>query len=196
VAPEYTIATGDKSFLPGLRRLTLEVANGQSPVGSWGHRFVGEDGRLRGYGMMNSTGIPLTIAMFLAREAGVKDAIVSEAIEKSAKLVRFYVNKGAIPYGDHTPWTSSHEDNGKCGMAAVLFTLLGEKENANYYSRMSLASHGSERDGGHTGNFFNILWSLVNQMVASSTKVRQPSKKIATRTGTAQEPTFSATLYL
>ena len=24
---------------------------------------------------------------------------------------------------------------------------------------MSLAAHGPERDGGHTGNFFNILWA-------------------------------------
>ncbi len=25
---------------------------------------------------------------------------------------------------------------------------------------MSLASHGSERDTGHTGNFFNLLWAM------------------------------------
>ena len=31
----------------------------------------------------------------------------------------------AIPYGDHHPWIETHEDNGKCGMTAVLFNLLG-----------------------------------------------------------------------
>ncbi|MBC8373107.1 MAG: HEAT repeat domain-containing protein, partial [Planctomycetes bacterium] len=29
-----------------------------------------------------------------------------------------------------------------------------------FFSRMSVASHGAERDAGHTGNFFNITWSL------------------------------------
>ena len=47
----------------------------------------------------------------------------------------------------------THEDNGKCGMAAVLFNLLGEAKGAEFFSRMSLASHGAERDCGHTGNF-------------------------------------------
>ena len=74
--------------------------------------------------------------------------------------MRFYVGKGAVPYGDHHPWIQTHEDNGKCGMASVLFNLLGEAEGAEFFSRMSVASHGAERDTGHTGNFFNILWSL------------------------------------
>ncbi|MFP4058487.1 MAG: DUF6288 domain-containing protein, partial [Candidatus Brocadiia bacterium] len=157
---EYVIATGDDAVMPGLRRLALEAANGQSIVGSWGHRFAGPDGRLMGYGMMNSPGLPLTISLVLAREAGVDDPEVEEAIEKSARLIRFYVGKGAVPYGDHHPWTQTHEDNGKCGMAAVLFNLLGEGEGAEFFSRMSVASHGPERDTGHTGNFFNILWAM------------------------------------
>jgi hypothetical protein len=45
-------------------------------------------------------------------------------------------------------------------MAAVMFGLLNEMEGAEFFSRLSLASHGAERDCGHTGNFFNILWSL------------------------------------
>ena len=110
--------------------------------------------------MMNSPGLPLTISLILAREAGVDDPKVGEAIEKSTRLIRFYVGKGAVPYGDHHPWIQTHEDNGKCGMAAVMFNLLGETEGAEFFSRMSVASHGAERDTGHTGNFFNILWSL------------------------------------
>jgi len=157
---EYVIATGDQSVMPGLRRLALEAAKGQSIVGSWGHRFAGTDGRLVGYGMMNSPGVPLTISLILAQKAGVKDAKVALAIERSARLIRFYVGKGAVPYGDHHPWTQTHEDNGKCGMAAVMFSHLGEARAAEYFSRMSTASHGAERDTGHTGNFFNILWSI------------------------------------
>lgn len=157
---EYVMATGDKSVLPGLRRLALETANGQSLVGSWGHSFVGEDGRLGGYGMMNSPGIPLTIGLVLAREAGVNDTKIDVAIERSTKLLRFYIGKGSIPYGDHAPWTQAHDDNGKNGMATVLFDALGERGGAEYFSRMSVASHSSERDTGHTGNFFNITWAM------------------------------------
>ncbi|NQU26346.1 MAG: acetylesterase, partial [Candidatus Nealsonbacteria bacterium] len=157
---EYAMASGDDSVMPGLRRLALEAANGQSVVGSWGHRFAGSDGRLVGYGMMNAPGLPLTISLVLARAAGVKDPAVARAIERSARLLRFYVGKGAVPYGDHHPWTQTHEDNGKCGMASVMFNLLGEPAAAEFFSRMSTASHGAERDTGHTGNFFNILWSL------------------------------------
>ncbi len=157
---EYTMATGDNSVMPGLRRLALEAANGQSIVGSWGHKFAGPDGRLLGYGMMNAPGVPLTTSLVMARAAGVKDPEVGRAIERSAKLLRFYIGKGAIPYGDHDPWIQTHEDNGKCGMAAVLFNLLDEPKGAEFFSRMSLASHGAERDTGHTGNFWNILWSM------------------------------------
>ena len=157
---EYKLATGDESVIPGLRRLALESARGQSSVGSWGHGFALPDGRLGGYGMMNSPGVPLTISLVLSREAGVKDPVVDLAIERSARLLRFYIGKGAIPYGDHHPWIETHEDNGKCGMAAVLFNLLGETNGAEFFSRMSVASHGAERDCGHTGNFFNILWAM------------------------------------
>ena len=157
---EYKIATGDDSVMPGLTRLALEAANGQSAVGSWGHGFARPDGRLGGYGMMNSPGVPLTISLVMAREAGVKDPALDLAIERSARLLRFYIGKGAIPYGDHHPWIENHEDNGKCGMAALLFNLLGESKGAEFFSRMSVASHGPERDTGHTGNFFNILWAM------------------------------------
>ncbi len=70
---EYKLATGDDSVLPGLRRLALETAAGQSAVGSWGHGFARPDGRLGGYGMMNATGLPLTIGLVLARAAVVEE---------------------------------------------------------------------------------------------------------------------------
>lgn len=157
---EYVLATDDRKVLPGLRRLALAAAEGQSDVGSWGHGFARPDGRLRGYGMMNSPGVPLTIALVLAQKAGVADAVVGTAIARSAKLLRFYVGKGAIPYGDHHPWIETHDDNGKCGMGALLFQLLEEREPAEFFARMSLASHGAERDTGHTGNYFNVLWAV------------------------------------
>ena len=165
---EYVMATDDQSVMPGLKRLALESAQGQSAVGSWGHGFAKPDGRLRGYGMMNSPGLPLTIGLVMARAAGVKEPAVDLAIERSARLLRFYIGKGAIPYGDHHPWIENHDDNGKCGMAAVLFNLLGEPAGAEFFSRMSVASHGPERDTGHTGNFFNMLWPMPGVALSGS----------------------------
>jgi hypothetical protein len=157
---EYVLATGDRTFMPDLERITMEIVRGQSPVGSWGHRFAQENGRLSGYGMMNAPGLPLTVSLVLARKAGVENPELDEAIEKSARLIRFYVGKGSVPYGDHNPWIETHDDNGKNGVAAVLFNLLEDAEAAEYFSRMSVASHGNERDNGHTGNYFNMLWAM------------------------------------
>ncbi|MGB1129373.1 MAG: DUF6288 domain-containing protein [Haloferula sp.] len=157
---EYQLATGDGTFMPGLKRLAMEAAEGQSMVGSWGHKFAGPDDRLVGYGMMNAPGLPLTTSLVIARAAGVKDPAIDLAIERSAKLLRFYKGKGSIPYGDHAPWTQTHDDNGKNGMASVLFSLMDEPKTATFFARMSLASHGAERDTGHTGNFWNMTWAL------------------------------------
>ena len=155
---EYVIATGDQSVMPGLKRLALESARGQSAVGTWGHKFAMPNGNLSGYGCMNQPGLSLTIGMMLAHESGVKEPDVDKAIVKAAKFVRWYVDKGAVPYGDHQPFPA-HEDNGKCSSAAVLYDLLGDREAAFFFGRMSTAAY-SERERGHTGNFFNVLWAL------------------------------------
>lgn len=156
---EYSLATKDAAVMPGLRRLALDVARGQSGVGTWGHSFARpSDGILEGYGCMNQPGIVLTLAMAVAREAGVKDPDLDRAISRGARFLRWYTNKGAIPYGDHDPWPW-HEDNGKCSSAAVLFDLLGDREAATFFSRMGTAAY-AERESGHTGNFFNILWAM------------------------------------
>ncbi len=155
---EYAMATGDSSVMPGIKRLALESAHGQSAVGTWGHKFAMANGNLNGYGSMNQPGLTLMIGMALAREAGVKEPDLDRAIAKGAAFVRWYMNKGAVPYGDHQPF-SGHEDNGKCSSAAVLYDLLGDREAAEYFGKMATAAY-SEREQGHTGNFFNVLWAL------------------------------------
>jgi hypothetical protein len=159
---EYVLATGDRTLIDtGLKRITKKIVDGQSAVGSWGHGFVeGDSKRLGGYGMMNAPGIPLTYSLVLARRAGVEVPGLAAAIHRSGLLLRFYVGKGGIPYGDHNPWIQTHCDNGKNEMAAVLFDHQGDAEATEYFSRTAVASHGAERDTGHTGNFFNMLWAL------------------------------------
>jgi HEAT repeat protein len=155
---EYVIATGDKSVFEGVKRLALESAHGQSAVGTWGHKFALPSGGLNGYGCMNQPGLSLLVSMALAREAGVKDPALDKALAKGAAFLRWYVGKGAVPYGDHAPWPG-HEDNGKCSSAAVLFDLIGDREAAEFFGKMSVAAY-SERERGHTGDYFNIAWAL------------------------------------
>ncbi len=155
---EYVLATGDRSVFEGMKRIALESAGGQSAVGTWGHKFAMPNGNLNGYGCMNQPGLSLAVSLVLAREAGVHDPALDRAIDKAAGFLRWYVNKGAIPYGDHQPWPG-HEDNGKCSSAAVLFDLLGDREAAGFFAKMSCAAY-SERERGHTGNYFNLLWAL------------------------------------
>ncbi|MFQ6131670.1 MAG: DUF6288 domain-containing protein [Armatimonadota bacterium] len=155
---EYYLATRDAAVFPGLRRVSLEIARGQSNVGTWGHRFAKPNGILRGYGAMNQPGLVLTISMVLAKKAGVRHRDLNRAIEKAAKFVRWYVGKGSIPYGDHDPWME-HDDNGTNATGAVLFDLLKDAEATAFFSRMMTASY-VERETGHTGNFFNMLWAL------------------------------------
>jgi hypothetical protein len=155
---EYAAATGDPAVMPGLRRQAKEIAAGMSAVGTWGHRFARPNGNCNGYGCMNLPGLGLALAVTVAREAGVREPAVDRAIAKSSGFLRWYVNKGAIPYGDHNPWPG-HEDNGKCSAAAILFDLLGDREAAGFFGRMSTAAY-DERERGHTGNFYNMLWAL------------------------------------
>ena len=155
---EYCLATGDRSILPALRETTREIARFQSTVGTWGHEHRLTNGLLHGYGAMNQVGLILNMSMVVARKAGVKDPLVDRAIAKSAAFMRWYVDKGSLPYGDHEPWMD-HEDNGKNSMGAILYDLLGDREAAGYFSKMATAAH-AERENGHTGNFFNMTWAL------------------------------------
>ena len=156
---EYVLATGDQEMLAELKRTTMDAVEGQSFYGTWGHSIRKPSGNCSGYGAMNQVGLPMTLSMVLAREAGVKDPALDKAIAKSADFLRWYVDKGAIPYGVHLPWTSSHDDNGKCSLAAVLFDVLGDREAVSFFSKMATAAY-DEREQGHCGNWFNMMWAL------------------------------------
>ena len=156
---EYALATGDKSILPELRRVSLEAARAQTMNGMWGHNFALPNGHSEGYGGMNQIGLPMTISLVLARQAGVKDPAIDQAIERSVHLLRWFVNKGAVPYGDHAAGGNVHDDNGKSSCAAVLFDLLGDAEASTFFSWMATAAY-DEREHGHCGNYWNMLWAM------------------------------------
>jgi hypothetical protein len=156
---EYVLATGDKELLAELERTTMDAVQAQSTYGTWGHGGRKPSGNCSGYGAMNQVGLPMTISLVLAREAGVKDPALDAAIDKSVNFLRWYVDKGAIPYGVHQAWTQSHDDNGKTSLAAVLFDLVGDREAVSFFSRMGTAAY-DEREQGHCGNWFSMMWAL------------------------------------
>ncbi len=159
---EYLLATGDQRVLPEIKRLSGIIAAGQGVLGTWGHSFMNpETRRLNGYGAVNAVGLPLAISLVLAREAGANDPEISAAIDRSAAFFRRYVGLGAIPYGDHPPnLRFGHDDNGKNSAAAVLFDLLGDAASTGYFVRTAGAAFNADREQGHTGNFWNMLWAL------------------------------------
>jgi hypothetical protein len=156
---EYVLVTGDNEMLAELKRTTMDAVAAQSTYGTWGHGGRMPNGNCSGYGAMNQVGLPMTLSMVLAREAGVKDPALDKAIAKSVAFLRWYVDKGAVPYGDHPAWTGSHDDNGKTSLAAVLFDVLGDREATAYFARMATAAY-DEREQGHCGNWFNMMWAL------------------------------------
>ncbi len=159
---EYYLITKDRSVLPEIRRLSGLLVEGQGPLGTWGHTFVNPaTNRLNGYGAVNAVGVPVAISLVLARECGQSFQGLDEAIELAANFFRRHVGMGAIPYGDGPPNLQyGHDDNGKNSAAAIFYSLLNDKQATRYYARTALASYGSDREQGHTGNFFNMLWSL------------------------------------
>ena len=154
---EYYLATRDAAVFEGVRTRSLAIAEGQSAVGTWGHRFARADDRLGGYGALNQAALPLTVSLVLARKCGIEEPSIDRAIDKAVAFFSRYIDYGPIPYGDHPTTPSAHDDNGKCSIAAVLFDLLGDERGATFFSRMTVASY-NVREAGHTGNFFSFLW--------------------------------------
>jgi len=161
---EYYLATGDKYVLPAIHEFTTKIARGQSGVGTWGHGMAWpqanagrEHGTLGGYGALNQAGLVCQTSMVLAVKCGVSDRVVADAVERGNKFFAFYIGKGAIPYGDHRPGWTVHDDNGKNSIAAVMFDAQNHAAGATFFSRMVTASY-DERERGHTGNYFSYLW--------------------------------------
>lgn len=167
---EYYLVTGDREVLPEIQRLTGNLVAGQGPLGTWGHSFVNPTtDRLQGYGAVNAIGVPAATSLVLAKECGVELSGLEESITLSATFFRRHVGLGAIPYGDGPPNLEyGHDDNGKNSAAALFFNLLGDQAAADYYTCTALAAFGADREQGHTGNFFNMLWSLPAVSLAGS----------------------------
>ena len=161
---EYYLLTGDKDVLPKIRHMALYLANGQSQVGTWGHGNVLPSGVLGGYGAMCNPSLVCAISLVLDRKCGIVDPVVQKAIRKSEIFFSSFVDKGNIPYGDHSP-RDVHDSNGRCSLAVIFFDLLDNPKAYNFFARMTVASYG-QREEGHTGNYWSFLWGPLGAMCA------------------------------
>ena len=163
---EYYLLTGDKEVLPAIREYTITLAKGQSLYGTFGHGIANltPDGKLHGsippYGPVNAAGLVGNLAIVMGKKCGVEHPEIGPAIDRASKFFGYFVDKGAIPYGEHMPWPN-HDNNGKNAMAAVLFALQGDRtKETQYFAKMVTASF-RNREYGHTGQGFSYLWGAL-----------------------------------
>ena len=163
LACEYYLCTKDEGAIPVIRKLSKVIAGGRSGVGTWSHGIAdlkqnnGQPfGMACAYGAMNQISVTCALSLALAQKCGVKGELIDTAVKKSSSFLRFYAEKGCLPYGDHAPG-KVYDNNGSSSHAAVLFNILGDQEAAEFFTKMSLASR-NDRERGHTGPFFSRLW--------------------------------------
>ena len=163
---EYYLLTGDKEVWHAINEYTVALAKGQSMYGTFGHGISMRtpDGQLHGsippYGPVNAAGLAGNLAIVLGQKCGVNDPEVAPAVERASKFFSYFVDKGAVPYGEHMPWPY-HENNGKNSMTALLFALQGNQPAAaRFFAQMATAGH-ANREYGHTGQGFSYLWGAL-----------------------------------
>lgn len=161
---EYYMATGDDYVLPTIKELAIGASQGQSGVGSYGHRFSSRNpdgslhGPLLGYGEINNAALTMDIGIILARKCGVEDEEITRAIRMGKRFFDFYVEHGTIPYGDHWANYEWLDDNGKNAQAAIMYGLLGDDRGQRFFSSMAVASGPTGCEDGHQGSYWAHLW--------------------------------------
>ncbi|MFC1806437.1 DUF6288 domain-containing protein, partial [Planctomycetota bacterium] len=163
---EYYLLTGDREVLHAIQEYTVSLAKGQSLYGTFGHGISlrTPEGKLHGsippYGPVNAAGLVGNLAIVMGKKCGLRDPEIDPAIERASRFFGYYVDKGAIPYGEHEPWPY-HENNGKNSMSAVMFALQGDRiRETQYFAKMCTASY-RNREYGHTGQGFSYLWGAL-----------------------------------
>jgi hypothetical protein len=168
---EYYMVTRDQEILPTIKNNALSLARGQSAYGTFGHGYASltKDRKFNGsvppYGPVNMAGLPANLGIVLAKKCGVKHLEIDQAIIRAAGFFGYFTGKGSIPYGEHAPGFSYHENNGMNAITAVLFASMGDKpKDTEYFARMATAAY-PNREFGHTGQGFAYLWSALGAAV-------------------------------
>ena len=80
-----------------------------------------DGGRAHGYGVMNQPTMPLFISLILAKKCGVDSPRISQAIERTTNhYIKNYLNKGALPYGNHGPAYKGYNNGSSASLAVAL----------------------------------------------------------------------------
>jgi len=167
---EYYLLTGDKEVMHAINEYTLSLAKGQSMYGTFGHGISSRtpDGQLHGsippYGPVNASGLIGNLAIVMGKKCGVADPEVDAAIDRASNFFGYYVDKGAIPYGEHMPWPY-HDNNGKNAMTAVFFAVQGNRIRETQFFAKTVTASYENREYGHTGQGFSYLWGALGANV-------------------------------
>jgi hypothetical protein len=161
---EYYLRTKDAKVFPAIESYAFFLGKGVSGVGTWSHGVAqvqdnGMYGPPTAYGAMNQATALCGISLVLAQKCGVKDLYVDRAVNLSLEYFEYYVDRGCLPYGDHSPM-KKHDANGRMSITAIFADLAGNKKLADYFTRMSVASH-TNREGGHATDIFSWQWGAL-----------------------------------
>jgi len=172
VLAEYYLLTKDDYVLPALRKYAVTVAKGRDAGGLWGHGMATLDnnrgqwhGRLPGYAQMNQSSLPCFLSVLLADKCGIEDPEIKACIQQTHGFYTDFIHRGTLPYGVHEPNVDSYNNNGMSGLVAIAFSVHGNREGAALFSRMSAAAHNT-METGHTGHYFNQLWTGLGANLA------------------------------
>ena len=175
---EYYLRTGDKFVLPAIARYARGLASGQDQAGLWGHQMCYKElGRAYGYGVMNQPSITIFLALILAEKCGETSPLVRGAIKRTHGHYNKWIGHGTLPYGNHAPMEHLFTNNGMSGSLALAFALLGNKKGARFYATMSAAAS-EEILTGHSGPWWNILWSGLGANILGPEMTRAYDRKV------------------
>ena len=169
---EYYLLTKDEAVLPAIEKLAITLSMGQSISGAWGHAMAQPSyndgrlhGRIEGYAALNQPSLTCFLGLVLADKCGVRHPELKTALEKANDYFRHYVGIGAIPYGFGMPKEYMQSNNGTSGSAAIAFSARSDKEAATFFSVMCAGAQ-PKLEVGHTGPFFNSMWTGLGANVA------------------------------
>lgn len=168
---EYYALTGDRNILPGLELSAKLVAEGQANSGSWSHAFGGG-----GYGEVNLAGMACQMTILLAKECGLP--VNEELLAKAMRFSNRYAPSLSSAYGDMFPAKSGYNaQNGKVGALAVVHRLNSHSDYSEGYALRAARSMDTVLTG-HTGHFFNMMWTPVAASLAPAEEYRRAMDQI------------------
>ncbi len=164
---EYYMKTKDETIFPKLVAQAEYHAKGVSWFGTVGHKWSdkapdgSDNGRLSGYGPITASGALGYLGLSLAREAGVKSAIVEKSHEAQRIFFGHYALRSGMGYGEHPYGITGVTDdyNAKQANSGLAVGMdEGGEEKAKYFTRVASLASMDRRQYAHGGSFFGQVF--------------------------------------